>query len=136
RGTDLARRALDLLMIIAWRVVKERHGAQAFSGEGARRVQGRWHAAGSAVVYASANRALAMLEVLANLAGVYRPHLPACVLVSATIPDRLIAVVAPEDLTPDWDAPGGSPGARALGRNWLKEARSVMLQIPSVLVPG
>lgn len=46
----------------------------AFSGEGARRVDGRWHRAGSAIVYVSANRALAMLEVLANSSGVDRMH--------------------------------------------------------------
>lgn len=123
-------------MIVAWRVVKARHAAQAFSGEGARRVQGRWHDAGSAVVYSSANRALGMLEVLANFSGTDRQHLPSCVLVSATIPERLVDVLASQDLPPGWDRPAGSPEARARVRRWLADARTVVLQVPSVLVPG
>ncbi len=51
----------------AWRIVKEKHAATAFSGEGASRTGGRWNSRGVWVVYASATQALATLENLVHL---------------------------------------------------------------------
>lgn len=122
-------------MVVSWRVVKARYARSAFSGEGARRADGRWHSAGLAVVYTSANQALAMLEVLANFSGAERHMLPACVLISATFPEGLVETVRRQDLPPGWDAPSGSVAARAFGRGWRTEGRSAVLRVPSVLVP-
>lgn len=123
-------------MVISWRVVKRRYAASAFTGEGARRVAGRWHSPGAPVVYTSASRALAMLEVLVNLTGAERRHLPVCVLVPATFSERLIEDVRPRDLAEGWDAPAGSPAARALGDSWLASQRTAVLRVPSAIVPG
>ncbi|MDQ3223821.1 MAG: RES domain-containing protein, partial [Gemmatimonadota bacterium] len=54
-------------MITAWRLVKPRHAADAFDGEGARLHGGRWNSPGTRVAYASDSIALAALEVLAHL---------------------------------------------------------------------
>lgn len=51
----------------AWRIVKEKHAASAFSGEGAAKTGGRWNSRGVPVVYASATKALAALETLVHL---------------------------------------------------------------------
>ena len=37
--------------VVAWRLVRQRHAATAFSGEGARIFEGRWNSAGVPVVY-------------------------------------------------------------------------------------
>ena len=51
----------------AWRLVKARHAAGAFDGEGARLHGGRWNSRGARVVYVSSSRSLAALELLVHL---------------------------------------------------------------------
>ena len=51
----------------AWRIVKEKHAATAFDGEGARVYGGRWNSVGARVVYVSATKSLAALETLVHL---------------------------------------------------------------------
>lgn len=53
----------------AWRIVKTRHAADAFTGEGAFLFGGRWNSAGGRVVYASATLSLAALEMLVEVRG-------------------------------------------------------------------
>ncbi len=54
-------------MLSAWRIVKARHAAAAFDGEGARLNGGRWNSPGVRVVYVSVNKSLAALETLVHL---------------------------------------------------------------------
>ena len=56
----------------AFRIVKRRHAADAFNGEGARIYGGRWNRPGTPVVYAAHTRALAALESLAHFGGAER----------------------------------------------------------------
>jgi RES domain-containing protein len=49
-------------MISAWRLVKAKHAAKIFSGEGAPLVSGRWHQQGVSVVYVSESLALSVVE--------------------------------------------------------------------------
>lgn len=51
------------------------------------------------------------------------------------IPDGLIQTVNDEDLPDDWRERPASLGARRLGDTWLREGRSVVLDVPSVIVP-
>ena len=51
----------------AWRIVKAKHAATAFSGKGAADHGGRWNSRGVAVVYASRTKSLAVLESLVHL---------------------------------------------------------------------
>src|SRR4051812_36546567 len=53
--------------ILGWRIVKYRHAASAFSGEGARLFEGRWNSAGVAMVYCSEHVSLAALEILVHI---------------------------------------------------------------------
>src|SRR5258705_349554 len=55
------------LMPEAWRIVKAKHAATAFSGEGAARTGGRWNSRGVPVVYTSSTKSLAALESLVHL---------------------------------------------------------------------
>ena len=52
--------------IVGWRIVKEKHAASAFSGEGARIFEGRWNSAGVRMVYCSEHISLAALEILVH----------------------------------------------------------------------
>lgn len=114
----------------AWRIVKAKHAATAFSGEGARLYGGRWNSAGVSLVYTSSTQALAALESLVHLN-------PPVIFRYAAIPldfedDLVEKAVA---LPPGWAGSPPPPTTRALGDLWAREARSAMLELPSAIIP-
>ena len=118
-----------------WRLCSRKHAATAFDGEGARRYGGRWNPPGVAVVYTAGTLSLAALELLVNLGS--PGDAGDLVAVPAEVPDTLaIEVVQVIDLPRAWrdyPAPAALP---ALGARWVQEARSVVLSVPSVVIPG
>jgi RES domain-containing protein len=120
-------------MPTAWRILKRRHVASAFDGEGARRFGGRWNSPGTAVVNSSGSRALALLEVLAGLRAV-RP-LEAYVMLPATFDDALVLGVETSDLPPEWRRHPPPPETQNVGNDWVDKRASVVLRVPSVIVP-
>ena len=58
----------------AWRIGDPQGQFPVWSTEGARRVSGRWHEAGSDVIYASESYPTAMLEKLVHWNGVLPPN--------------------------------------------------------------
>ena len=115
----------------AWRIVKEKHAATAFNGEGARLYGGRWNPAGTSVVYTSGSQALAALELLVHLN-------PPVIFKYAVIPiqfdDALVEKVAA--LPADWTDEPPPPATKSIGDLWVREARSAVLELPSVIIPG
>lgn len=121
-------------MITGWRIVKRRHAAAAFVGEGARLYGGRWNSPGVPAVYASESRALALLEVLAGLGNT--AGLDAYVLIPAHFPESLVTAVNLGTLPEGWDTYPPPSAAQGVGNQWIKEGASAVLKVPSVLVPG
>lgn len=120
-------------MPTAWRIVKERHADTAFSGEGAARYGGRWNSRGVPVVYASSSRALALLECLVHL---NPPVLFRYVAIPAEFPDAIVERLDVSGLPPEWRAEPPGRASQAAGDAWVREARSAVWSVPSVLVPG
>jgi len=118
-----------------WRICKAEHASKAFSGEGAILYAGRWHHAGTPVVYTSESRALAALEQLVHL---HRNRLPPhFVCFAVDVPDRLaVAEVRVQDLPRRWRRHPGPPELRDLGTRWAEAGGSVCLKVPSAVVPG
>ena len=116
----------------AYRIVKRRHAAEAFTGEGARLFGGRWNRPGTPVVYAAHTRALAALESLAHYGGAERRL--QFVTFEIDIPDRLVLRL-PSTLPRGWRSEEPSPGTQEIGSRWQREGRSVALAVPSVLIP-
>jgi RES domain-containing protein len=121
-------------MATAWRIVKKRHAESAFDGEGARQYGSRWNSPGFSVAYASDSRALCLLEVLAGLGSV--GPLPAYVLIPATFDDSLVLPVPQESLPSDWRQSPPPPSTQRIGAEWVNQARSAILRVPSVMVPA
>ncbi|MEN9674247.1 MAG: hypothetical protein RIS76_143 [Verrucomicrobiota bacterium] len=117
----------------AWRIVKERHVATAFSGEGAARSGGRWNPRGVAVVYVSSTRSLAALESLVYL---NPPVLFRYVAIRVQFEEVLVETLASRDLPLDWRLQPPPPSTRSLGQAWVREARTAVLAVPSVIIPG
>ncbi len=119
----------------AFRLVETRHAVTAFSGEGARIFPGRFHRAGTRVVYTAATLSLAALELLAR----FEPEdLTAdFVSIEVVVPDELpLAKIAPSELPDGWRAFPPLPATQELGTRWAKDGRTVALAVPSALVPS
>ena len=112
-----------------YRIGDSRHPL--WDGTGAAMVGGRWNSPGHPVIYGSLSYACAMLEILvyANIG-----RIPATqVYVVAQVPDSiLIERHNAPSLPLDWDSTDPSI-ARRFGDQWLQEARSAVLVIPSVV---
>ena len=114
-------------------MVRERQVATAFGGEGSRLYGGRWNSPGVRMVYTSGTRALAGLETLVHL-------IP-------PIPFRYFAIPVEFDddgmeswpsnaLPKDWTEHPVPTSTQSLGDAWVREARSLVLEVPSVFIPN
>lgn len=122
------------MTLTVWRIVQKRHAETAWNGAGAALYPGRWNAAGTPIVYAAESRALALLEILANLGEA--AALDRYVLISARFGKRLCRTLGPRELPKGWDTTPPADATRALGTAWCQGNGSVALKVPSVLVPG
>jgi RES domain-containing protein len=118
-------------LIIASRLCRPAHGA--FDGAGGLLREGRWHERGHRIVYAADSEALAALEILVHLSSV--GQFPEYICVKASIPESFVIDIRDFDRLPaDWNR--RDPGeTRAIGTRWLLESSSVVLKVPSIVVP-
>lgn len=117
----------------AFRIVKSRHAAEAFTGEGARMHGGRCNHPGVPMVYAAQSRALATLETLAHFAGAERRI--GFVVFEIEIPDPFVEILSAAKLPAGWRSREPSPATQDLGTAWQQGWRSVALAVPSVPIP-
>lgn len=122
-------------MIVAWRLVKARHAAIAFNGEGARLEGGRWNPKGVPVVYLSDHPALAALESFVHLKGAATAI--KFLIFRMEIPDEVSVRELPVGTLPaGWRDEPPTPQTMAVGERWIREGRTAILKVPSVLVPA
>lgn len=119
------------MRVAAWRIVKAKYAATAFSGEGAARVGGRWSSPGRRVVYTSDSLALAALELLVHI----NPPVPlAWVALSCEFDGAMVERLEPADLPEGWRDHPPSRRTQAIGDEWLRSGRSAVLAVPSALI--
>jgi RES domain-containing protein len=120
-------------MPAAWRIVKARHAATAFSGEGAARTGGRWNSRGEPAVYASGTLALAALETLVHL---NPPVAFKYVLFRLEFDDALTENLPLRRLPAGWRQEPPPPFTKVVGDVWVRARRSAVLALPSVIIPA
>lgn len=116
--------------MILWRV----SNYKTLDGAGGLYVSGRWHTKGHPVIYCTLNPATALLETLIHLE-----------IDPEDRPERfqMLRIEGPDSLSMERIEAGGlSRGwakdissTQTIGDRWLFERRSLLLQVPSVLVP-
>lgn len=117
---------------VVWRIARRRYALDRL-GAGARAAGGRWNHPGTAVVYAGGSIAIAALERFVHLAGIVPADL---VLVRITLPERHSAERPARAALPrDWDLVPPGPASMDLGTEWARAGRSLVLRVPSALVP-
>lgn len=109
----------------------------ACAGNGAAAVGGRWNSVGRPVIYLADSLALAQLEKR-----VHTPMRPPrdLVAVEAIVPAAAVASAEGVVLPDDWDADNvdwsvGSAASQGIGDDWLARGTSLLLRVPSVVVP-
>jgi len=115
----------------AWRILKAKHVATAFSGEGAAKSGGRWNSRGVAMVYTSCSKALATLE---NLVHLNPPMSFKYVAIRIEFDTALVEKAALSKLPADWSIEPPPPSTKQLGDAWVRGGRSAILAVPSVIV--
>ena len=120
-------------MVRAYRIVKPKHAATAFSGDGSRLYGGRWNSVGSSLVYLSQSVSLASLEILVHVKSV--PLLQTYSLFEVDIPEKFIQVLNVSPY-PKWADDPVSPAIQTIGDSWCSSMSSLVLQVPSVVTPS
>jgi RES domain-containing protein len=118
--------------VIVWRIARAAHAA--FDGEGVRLYGSRWTPRGTAAVFTSATLSLAALERFVHT----DPDLEPDDLVAIRVDldsELAIEVVSTADLPPDWRTYPPPPGLVLIGERWLKQGRTAVLSVPSVVIP-
>ena len=119
-------------MIRVFRVLRASYARAPFDGEGAYRYGGRWSSPGTRVAYASQHQSLAMLEYFVHLDPEDAPA--DLVLATADVPDDISREqIAVSDLPANWRESPAPPALALLGDDFVKEAKTCLLQVPSAL---
>jgi len=121
-----------------WRISADTkdYPADDLTGKGAEITGGRWNQKGTAVLYTATSRALACLETFVHLNSGGLPLNR--YLVAIKIEDdpwKAARVETVATLPVGWDAEPASLTSIDLGTAWAKASTSLLLSIPSVIVP-
>ena len=94
----------------------------------------RWNHAGEKVIYTASSRSLACLENVVHSSGeALGQHFK---VMGIYIPDTATMDVVQLDQLPEkWNRTARSKTCKKLGSAWIKGNRSLLLQVPSSLVP-
>ena len=119
--------------VVGWRIVKQKHAASAFTGEGARLFEGRWNSAGVAMVYCGEHVSLAALEILVHM----QPVVPRDKfrLFRAAWDEKIMISLEATKLPRGWNTAIAGTVSRQIGDDWVKTGKSAVLAVPSVIVP-
>lgn len=94
---------------------------------------GRWNNVGTSAVYLSAHLSLCALEILVHADPA---DLPDHVAIPVDVPTGLsIEDVDPAKLSSRWRDELSPPELRDFGDEWVRDGRSLLLRVPSVVVP-
>ena len=113
--------------MILWRISRHRD----LSGVGGLKAAGRWHYSGHAIVYLTETPASALLEVCVHTSANDVP--PEFTLLKIEGPAVEVSAIKADDLPTDWRT--RLEVTRDLGTAWLEKNESVLLQVPSAIVP-
>lgn len=118
--------------MISWRLCRRPYARM--DGEGARRYGGRWNRRGTPVVYLASSLSLACLEYFVHVAS---DLLPAdLVSLRVTIPDDAPREVIERSTLPrSWRHYPGPESLQDLGDDWASRGDSLVLTVPSVVLP-
>jgi RES domain-containing protein len=117
-----------------WRIVPADKVLTAFDGEGAKLYGGRWNPVGVPMVYGSEHQSLAALEVRVHIDKTSMRKLYKSF--AFHFETDLMEILPVRALPKDWMQEPPPPSLQRLGRDWAASGKSVILAVPSVIIPG
>ncbi|MGB5402654.1 MAG: RES family NAD+ phosphorylase [Robiginitalea sp.] len=120
--------------MIVFRIAKSKYKTD-LSGTGAELHGGRWNNKGTKLIYTASSRALAMVEVAVHVSFNILPK--DYFLVSIEVPDSKMRGITENDLKDiHWKSNPPSYLTQDMGDTFVAEQKSLILQVPSAVVPG
>jgi RES domain-containing protein len=117
---------------VLWRIARKAYALDR-QGVGARQDGGRWNQPGIGVIYAGCGVAIAALERYVHTEGVVPNDL---VLVRIDLPRNCSEeTVTVATLPAGWNLVPPGPASTHFGTAWARAVRSLVLRVPSALVP-
>jgi RES domain-containing protein len=113
--------------MVLWRISRHRD----LRGIGGLKAAGRWHYAGHPIVYLAETPASALLEVCVHTSANDVP--PEFTLLKIVGPDLDVPSIGVDTLSEDWRT--DLEITRDLGTSWLEKNETVVLRVPSAIVP-
>lgn len=121
-------------MITVFRITKKRYARHPLAGLGGLEVGGRWHHRGTPIVYCAQSLSLAALEFFVHF-GKWANAI-ALVSIEIDIPADLIESLSHGKLPKNWREVPAPAATAELGAEWIRQGRSAVLRVPSVLSLG
>lgn len=109
--------------------------ANSLSGKGAAIYGARWNSMGVEVIYAAANRSLAMAEVAVHFTLATLPK--SFMMVTIYIPDEIEILKIDNSILPaNWNVFPHPQSTQQIGDQFIAENKFCVMQIPSVVTKG
>lgn len=119
--------------MLFYRIAKTEH-IRDLSGTGARLYGGRWNHKGTAMLYASEHRSLAILEFLVHTSIQSFPNDVSLISLQVSMPTEALEVT-PSDLPPSWRESPAPFQLAEIGSDWITSGKGLLLKVPSAIVP-
>ena len=117
------------------RIFKSKYAGAWFDAEGAFRYGGRWNSPGSRLLYTSCSQSLALLEILVHLDQDRIVSAYAAATISFS-DEQLMDVTEFATLPASLNDPTVNPELKEIGDAWTRSLRSLVLKVPSVIIPA
>jgi len=105
------------------------------SGGGAEKTGGRWNSKGTPMLYTASSRALAMVEIAVHVPLGIVPLNYFLTTIEITGKESILKASI-MDFPADWNKSPFIKATQYIGDNFIKENAHLILQVPSVVVPG
>ncbi len=113
-----------------FRITREKH-AKSLTASG---VSNRWNKDNQFVIYTGEHRSLSTLENVVHLH--IMPVVKFAVMVISIVDDEsLFKKIQIKDLPPDWRTEAQYPYLQNIGNEWYTNGESLVLQVPSIIIP-
>ena len=122
------------LMLTVYRTVKAKYIHKPLATEGAWLFGGRWNPKGYPLLYTTSSPALALVESLVHQPRVKYEKLPKLYLFTLEVPDDSLTTWSLDDL-PAYRNEESYERTQWILRDWLNEPTTLVVAVPSVVVP-
>jgi len=114
-----------------YRICSEEH-ANVITASG---YENRWNRGGQMVIYGSGSRSLATLEMMVRRSSILPTLNTRLMVLSISKEASLIRQVRLDELPRNWRSMAGRSVLQLIGASWYASKESLVLKIPSVVIP-